>query len=250
MIYGYRFGKQAQFGTGNTMTNDTNNIGIALGSSNTLSGSRCLIVGNNNVSYDGSADSVVIGHANTLSGGADDSLLIGRYNTSNHSNSIALGEGCSVQHAGTLNLGNYLSTAVGGIGPGSAQQIIAVIRAKTASDAPTVLTLRENELLTIADGMAWRFRADVVAKELAGGGERAFYHVSGILNRTGASTTMDVAATVTEIFDSDSAGTGMSLACTANDTNDSLEFKFTGKAATNMEIVGSVEITQVAVSTA
>jgi len=245
---GYRFGKQAQFGTGNYMTHDANNIGMVVGSSNTLSGSRVMIVGNNNISIDGSADGVVIGHANTLSGGADDSLLVGRFNTSNHSNSIALGEGCSVQHAGTLNLGNYLATAAGGIGPGSAQQIIAVLRAKVTDATPTVLTLRDSGLLTIADGMAWRFRADVVAKALAGVAEHAFYHVSGILNRTGATTSMlSTPATVTTILES--TGT-MALACTANDTNDSLEFKFTGKAATAMEIVASVEITQVAVSTA
>ena len=248
MANGYRFGKQAQFGTGNTMTHDTSNQGLVVGQNNVLSGTRILIVGNNNTSIDGGSDTLVLGHGNLVSGSADDSLIAGRFHIANHSSATALGDGCSVQHAGTLNLGNYLATAAGGIGQGSAQQIIAVLRAKVTDATPTVLTLRDSGLLTIADGMAWRFRADVVAKELAGGGERAFYHVSGILNRTGVTTSMlSTPATVTDVLES--TGT-MALACTANDTNDSLEFKFTGKAATNMEIVGSVEITQVAVSTA
>ena len=37
---GYRFGKQAQFGSGNYMTHDDSNVGVVVGTSNTLSGKK------------------------------------------------------------------------------------------------------------------------------------------------------------------------------------------------------------------
>ena len=239
---GYRFGKQAQFGTGNYMTHDTNNMGLVVGSSNTLSGSRCMLIGNNNISIDGGADNLVVGHSNHASGSSSDNLLAGRFNVSNVVASAAFGDGCDVVYPASVNLGNYLSSK----GAGSAQMTTVVVKCSTTGASPTELKARGDTRLTIKDGEAFTFRADVVAKETAGGAEMAFYTVSGILNRTGATTSMPAAATVTVVHESTA---GMDLTATADNTNNSLDLEWTGKAATNMECVATVYLTKVEVST-
>ena len=243
MANGYRFGKQAQFGTGNTMTHDTNNMGLVVGSSNTLSGSRCMLVGNNNISIDGGADNLVIGHSNHASGSSSDNLLAGRFNVSDVVASAAFGDGCDVVYPASINLGNYLSSK----GAGSAQHTTVVIKASATTDAVTELKARGDTRLTIKDGEAWTFRADVVCKQTAGLAGMAFYIVEGILNRTGATTSMPAAATISEHHESDAGN--MTLTCTADDVNDSLNISWTAGVTANYEMVATVYLTKVEVST-
>jgi hypothetical protein len=240
---GYRFGKQAQFGTGNYMSNDDNNMGMVVGSSNTLSGSRNMIVGNNNISIDGGADNIIIGHSNHASGSSSDSILAGRFHQSNMVAAAAFGDGCDVVYPASINLGNYLSSK----GQGSAQHTTVVIKASTTTSAVTELKARGDTRLTIKDGEAWTFRADVVCKQTAGGAGMAFYIVEGVLNRTGATTSMPAGATISNHHESDSGN--MELTCTADDTNDSLNISWTSGVTANYEMVATVYITKVEVST-
>mgnify|MGYP003134341199 CR=1 FL=1 len=239
---GYRFGKQAQFGSGNYMTHDDSNVGVVVGTSNTLSGNRSMLVGNNNISIDAGVDNLVVGHSNHVSGSSSDNILAGRFHTSNMVAAAAFGDGCNVVYPASLNLGNYLSSK----GVGSAQMTAVVVKCSTSDATPTELKTRGDGRITIIAGEAWTFRADVVAKEKAGGAEMAFYTVSGILNRTGATTSMPAAATVTAVHESTG---GMDLTATADNTNNSLKLEWTGKAGTNMEVVATVYLTKVEVTT-
>jgi hypothetical protein len=338
MIYGYRFGKQAQFGTGNTMTNDTNNIGIAVGSSNILSGNRVMIVGNNNTSLDGCSDTLVLGHGNLVTSNGDDGLIAGRFHNSAVSSAAAFGEGCDVTHRGSLSVGNYLATAAGGVGQGSAQHTTAVLKGVVTSAlltftgspssadgsrtpgtyndvAPSsttgtgtglkfnisvaaggvatftlvsggtgvnesgtdtftfddstmgsgggaavvltvatinnsvVLMLADSNYLTIENGEAWTFRADVVGKERAGGGAASSYTAQGVLDRTTGTVSLLAAVTATTIFESDA--TPMGCTVLADDVNKSLEITYTGSDTGDiMEAVATVYMTKVRVSTA
>lgn len=335
---GYRFGKQAQFGTGNYMTNDTNNMGLVVGSGNTLSGNRNMIVGNSNISEDGQSDSIIMGHGVVASGNADDSLSVGRFHTAGVSSAAAFGEGCDVTHRGTLSVGNYLATAAGGIGQGSAQHTTAVLRGVVTSalltftgspssadgsrtpgtyndvapsstsgtgtglkfnivvaaggaatftlvsggtgvnangtdtftfldatmgsgggasvvlttattDSSIVLMLADSNYLTIENGEAWTFRADVVAKERAGGGAASSYTAQGVLDRTTGTVSLLAAVTPTVIFESDA--TPMGCTVLADDVNKSLKITYTGSDTGDiMEAVATVYITKVRVSTA
>lgn len=92
---GYRFGNQAQFGTGNTISGT---LGVTMGTGNTLSAGTdsCLVGGSGNTLESGAKYSMVFGKGNTLSGtysptgtwvggsgnvvNADYSLVMGRDN--------------------------------------------------------------------------------------------------------------------------------------------------------------------------
>lgn len=97
--------------------------------------------------------------------------------------------------------------------------------------------------LLIQDGEDRTFTATVNAVNYADATEAAAYTIGGVtpgvVSRTGATTTLDTSPDVVE--DSDTTA-GVSLAVTVDDATDTVDFDFTGLAATTFKITGTITL--------
>ena len=125
---------------------------------------------------------------------------------------------------------------------GDAQASLYVLRNTTTDATATELFLDGSaEPLTIADGRTLTFDILVVARSSTG--QSAGYHIQGVIENVGGATSFIGAPTVTTLGEDDAT---WNVAAQADDTNDALVIKVTGKAGTNIRWVATVRTAEVA----
>lgn len=117
------------------------------------------------------------------------------------------------------------------------------LRASTTDATVTVMTVDlAGNKLTISNNTAWFFTADVVGMISGSGtGSVGGYKISGCIKNIAGTTALVGAPSVTNTFEDAAA---WDITATANNTDDTLEIKVTGAAATTIRWVATIQITQ------
>ena len=205
--YGHIAGHRATIGGGFTNTASGGGSTVAGGSSNTASGLYASVPG---------------GYLNTASG--DSSFAFGQRAVSTQLGQFAFSSGIL-----TLN--------------GDAQGSKFILRGRPTDTTPKILTTNNTTASTVnqivvQDGQAISFIGTVTAKQDAST-NLASWKVEGVIVREGTTTTL-VAHTKTVI----SNVPGWTLDITADDTNEALQFTFTGTGTVIVAVVANIDTSE------
>ena len=238
-------------------TSPTANTGInsvIAGANNySNSGAYCQISGYNNYGNSGT-HCQISGYFNNNNSG--NYCSISGY--SNHTNS---GSHCQISGAGhNYNTGthcqisgseaayNTLSYARIHGGGSYARIIDLVAKAFTTDATPTTLTLGgaaedSTNRINIPLDTAWLFTANIVARDSTSGTKFQSWTRQGLIYNAAGTTTLDGLTGIGA--DRDVGTLGVTIAITADDTNDALRIEGIGVAETNIHWTAQINITQV-----
>jgi hypothetical protein len=212
-------------------------------------------IANNTSSYGATQfNGVALGYLNKAAGGY--SLALGRSSTASASDAIVLGRSSQAAGQSSIVFGyNVLVSTAGKVGFGNISALSTGIYSgqmplvgATTDATPKVLTsdtgaASTTNQLILVNNSAVSFTGTIVARQQASQGTAtAAWEVKGVIRREGtaASTTL-IASTVTAI-DNTPAWT---LALSADTTNGGLAVTFTGAAATNIRVLGTLYTSEV-----
>jgi len=208
---------------------------FAAGSGSDATSNYCVAMGNGNVAS--GANSTSLGTNCTASGTR--SFTAGYGNTAAGSSSFA----CGIQSSSYL-YAQIAQAAIQFSSLGDAQYSRVVLRADTTDETPEVIYINNsssNKLVLPADRV-WRVDGSVIATT-EDSAATASWTIKGVIRRdTANNTTLDWSA-VTE--DYDGITTAAEVTLSADDTNEALSVNITGKAATNIRWVATVNLTEV-----
>ena len=207
---------------------------VALGPGCEANNTDCVSIGDNAGVGSVAGGNILIGRdtACTAPGGA--SVVIGDSSTAaGSSNTVVLGSPAEARDAGDV----VWCTS----GDANHQGHTLLPHLSTSDATPAVMDMGPgpNPGFAIAAETTYGFKGIIVARTVAN--LSAMWEVKGMIERTGATTTL-LFSTVVELHD-DTAG--VALAVAANDTNDTLEFTATGIAATVIRWSGNIQIAEV-----
>lgn len=231
---------------------DDGNVGtdsISLGSGSTASGTGSIAVGSmltssNNrtvaMGHQSSATgqySIAIG--NTVAATAHSSVAIGSNSTASAEGSIAFGE-----RANSYLRGQYSYAARRFTTSGDAQYSRLILYADTTDATPEVMYAFNWSVAKpiLPAETAWRVDAYIIATT-ENCALTSSWTAKGVIHRDNANNTEIIWSSVSE--DVDEIGTAATVTMTADDTNESLEINITGKTATNIRWVATVNLTEV-----
>lgn len=212
---------------------DAANCGIIGGQSNSINGTaidNSFIIGA--VSDITASHAVAMGYSNTVSniGG----FAIGYSNTVSADYSIALGRGCTSTRYGEIAHASGNSTT-------GKTSIFTSQRSTT--DATQTELLAGGERITIATDTTCTFTIQISAQQdSTSGGNAAAYKIEGCIKNISGTTSLVGSITKTVIAEDDAA---WDVTAEADDTNDALAIKVTGKAATNIRWAATSILTEV-----
>jgi len=210
------------------------------GYGNTASGNFATVGGgiNNRATNPpfGASPTVAGGGANTASGTAS-TVGGGGLNTASGDYSTIPGG-----NSGKATLYGQMAYASGCFSSyGDAQTSTYVLRRTTSDANPTPLYLDgSSERLTVGNNRTMTFDILVVGRSL--GGDSAGYHVRGVIENSGGTTSFVGTPTVTTLGE-DSAS--WNVAVEADDTNDALVIRVTGEAGKTIRWVATVRTVEV-----
>lgn len=221
----------------NTQVASGGNSG-AFGRQNTASGQNSYAVGQRNVTS--GAGAVAVGSDNTVSGAG---FAFGSTNTVDRTNAAAIGANASALGISQIAMAQYGHSV-----SGDAQRGLVLLTGRTTDAAPLVLTADAGaastaNTLRLQNSQAIAFHGTVMARrKSADGTASAAWKVEGLIRReANAASTVLVASTVTAI----SNIPAWTLALTADAALGGLAVTFTGAAATNIQVLATLDCSEV-----
>jgi hypothetical protein len=214
------------------------------GIQNTASGYYTTVSGGYANLASGSNEAVVAGGSLNTASGDTSTVGGGTYNTASGVGSTIPG-GVQATTRGLRSAFAYSSGQKSALG--DSQWIWQVVSASTTDATPTVLTADEGAkgattVMVIPSGGTNACRGLFVARS---GANSAAWEAVGLFENDAGTTTRLGSATGTAIGTLDAAFAGASLQLIADDTLDAAEVEFTGVAATNVHISGTLKCEQV-----
>ena len=256
---------------------------IGSGSDNRASGEYSVVVGGINCTASSNYSIVIGGIGNSasalyaLAGGnactasGTSALAFGTSCTASASRAVALGESTTASALYAIALGastsataessfsigrNSLADRYGMFACASGRFAINgdfqyeryTLRRATTDATPTILSCNgaapaSSTRIGIASDATYTFRAMVTARRTDADNESAGWEVKGVIDNNAGTTALVGSVTVTAIGD-DSAGT-WTVAVTADNTNDALQFEVTGEAGKTIRWGAVVELMKV-----
>lgn len=178
---------------------------------------------------------------NTTSSGADYSFCTGRSNEVGAIYSEAHGlEAATTLRGENAQASGHFATA------GDAQTAVMTVRRSTSDGVERTLFLNGDsatEGMTVPANSCWTFSALVVAQQDTGA-NGAGYEIKGVIRRDGGGAATLVGSITKTVLGEDVAAWDATIVASTND----LQIRVTGAAATNINWVARVEITQVTVA--
>jgi len=240
----------------NTSVGDDNDRNMVIGLANNVEGNReSLIVGQSHTVVDGH-HSIIAGSGNNCNFGVENAWCIGTSNTI--SGDCSRGAIMGWNNSNTTNADYSLTTGFHGIGnielgytrgggrlnsvEGSIQFTDILVACQTTdATQTTMVTNRSSDKLRVPLNSSMMFRIDVIARRTGTQTESAAYEILGCIKNDAGTTALEGSVTVTTIAEGDAA---WDVTAVANNTDDTLEIKVTGKAATNINWVASGRLTE------
>jgi len=237
--------------SGSSAKTSSGQYSAVIGQDNTASGSWAMAFGRSNTCS--SSWAFAAGFESTASG-LGSSVLGGRSN-------IAQGESSACLNERNYAVGNY--SMAGGryakatnrcqfaIGAGANTtagdfQVSTIAAGISTTDATQTTLLAGATNIVIPADTTWAFSALVSARsDEADGNNCAAWELKGLLKRDEAGNTAIVGVVSITDIAADTDAMPWDVDCVANDTNESLDIRVTGEAATNIRWVAKVDISQV-----
>lgn len=211
------------FGNGNSITN----------------ANGATIFGQNNSVGAGALNSFIVGTGSTVTAaaGGKSQYALGEFIATSADYAMGIGlYSAPTRHAQfTLSGGRFTAT-------GDAQTSILVARKQTTNDTPTELALNgAATYLTITSDTAYLVEISLIGRKTTANTNGAYTWVGVIVN-DGGTTSILGSPTVTVVHEDDAA---WNFAVTADNTNDRLAMTVTGVAATTINWVATIRMTEV-----
>lgn len=243
----------------NTMTNDMDRGAIIGGLLNSHNGRDGVICGGQLNTITAGADDVFIaGSGNNVGLGNSKAWCLGTSNTVGDSNARAAF--CSweatVGAEGNYTIGfgyqpflaDHMTFTYGGgklsSVAGSVQFSDKLVACQTTDATQTTMVTQRasnNDSIRIRANSSFMFRADIVARRTGTQTESAAYEIVGCIKNDAGTTALQGTITKTVIAEADAA---WDVTAVANNTDDTLDIKVTGKAATNINWVAKVTLVE------
>jgi len=230
------------------------NLNWSATSAQTSSGQYSAVIGRSNVAD--STDSIAIGASNEA---IDPNVIcIGSGNKGEESANIVIGtnnrSGTGTYYSITtgynaynIHTGTFVHGAGGAVQSGERQSEIATLYAATTDATQTTLALPGGgSWLTLPADASWVFSVMVIGRsDESDGNDSAAYRIEGCIARDESSNTALVGSVTKTVIAESAGATAWDVTVEANDTNESLDVKVTGEAATNIKWVARVDIAQI-----
>lgn len=207
------------------------------------------------------AESIALGYNTTASG--ERSFAVGSYSSATNGYAIAMGNG-SASGQYSMAIGNSVASAsyavalsnrssaylIGQLSSsggwfaanGDAQYSRVVCRADTTDGSAEVMYIDNSSKLIIPADRVWRIDGNVIATT-ENSAATATWAFQGVLRRDASNNTTLDWSNVTEDYDGITTDAAVTLS--ADDTNEALNINITGKNATNIRWVATVNLTEV-----
>lgn len=202
--------------------------GILNGRNNRAAGTDSATVGTDNADVTASR-AVALGGVDASVTGADAAVIGGDGNAAQNQKAVAMGWDGLADHYGEQATGHQMYAAVG-----DCQSGFLYFSGPTADATPTELSLMNiGSYLTLNDGDSYMIEGIAIARATSGNDAGwGVAQISGIIRRTGATTSWNGTGNQPPGVDSGGTLSGTLLQLAADDTNDRLAVTATGIAAT------------------